>query len=134
MTVNNIAPTLSTPHCSVLFIDVCDFHWILVITEDMNVGGCGISRRDFLSAGLATTTALLFHSKTAGAAAGVLSPDRTLSCNKLTSEQQKQWSCKKQPAHPWKGDRYTAPGFRTEDLAACWRSGCPKILTISVNK
>lgn len=39
----------------------------------------GISRRDFLAAGLVTTAAVLFPFRAARAVAGVLSPERTLS-------------------------------------------------------
>jgi len=76
-------------------VEACDFHWILVITKEMNFGGrryslnkdetCSalppqrISRRDFLAAGLATTAVFLFHPKAAGAVARFLSPERTLS-------------------------------------------------------
>ena len=77
-------------------VDACDFHWILVITKEMNFGGLRyslnrvdespaalphnrISRRNFLAAGLVTTAAFLFHPKAAGAVARFLSPERTIS-------------------------------------------------------
>lgn len=56
MTVNNIVPTLFTLDRSFSFkyVGVCDFHWISVITEEMNFGGLrySLSRDEKCSAKL----------------------------------------------------------------------------------